>query len=65
MISFPPVLVYFAEILSDLSPRGAAIYQIWQPYFLLHLKYSSIQLFLSALFKMFWNLIRIRNGKLY
>ena len=51
MISFPLLLVFFAEILSDLSPRGTAIYQIWQPYYLPHLKYSSIQLFLSLLFK--------------
>ena len=43
-----------ADILSDLSHGGAAIYQIWQPYYLLHLKYPRIQLFLSALFKKFW-----------
>ena len=39
-----------------LSPCEAAIYQIWRPYYLPHLKYSSLQLFLSALFKRFWNL---------
>ena len=50
-------------MLSDLIPRGATIYQVWRPYYLLHLKYPSIQLFLSALFKRFWNLpIKIRNG---
>ena len=53
----------FLQRLSDLTSLGTAIYHIWQPYYLLHLKYPSIQLFLSALFKRFWNLpIRIRNG---
>ena len=52
---FPTDFSLFAEILSDLSPYGAAIYQIWQPYFLLHLKYPGIQLFLSVLFEIFSN----------
>ena len=62
MISLPH-FYSFLQILSDLTPRGAAISQIWQPYYLLHLKYPSIQLFLSALFEMYWNLpIRIQDG---
>ena len=60
---FPTAFSLFAEILSDLFPRGAAIYQMWQPRCLIHLVYPSIKLYASALFKRFWKLtIRIENG---
>ena len=61
MIPFPQFLIFFAEI--NLSHRrGAAIYQIWQPYYLQRMKFPSIELFLSFLFKRFWSLpIKIRN----
>ena len=57
----------FLQRISDLSPRWAAIQQIWQPLkylkYFKHLKYQSIELLLSALFEMFWNLpIRIWDG---
>ena len=62
MISLPLLLVFFAEI-KWFDPHEAATYQIWHPYCLIHLKYQTIQLFLSALFKRFWNVpIKIRNG---
>ena len=61
--SFPTAFSLFLQGLSDLTSRGAAIYHIWQPYQLLHLKYPNIQLFVSVLVKRFQNLrIRIRNG---
>ena len=55
MISFLLLLVISAEI-NWFDPRGATIYHIWQPYYLLHLKYASTELFLMALFKRFSNL---------
>ena len=59
-MTFFPSLLVFLQRISDLCPRRAAIYEIWQLYYLLHLKYRSIELLLSALFEMFWNLpIRI------
>ena len=49
----PTAISLFFQRLSDLTPRWATIYQIWQPYNLLHLKYPSIQLLPSALVKSF------------
>ena len=43
---------FLLQRLGDLT-RGVASNQIWQPYYLLHLKQPSIQLFLDALFKIF------------
>ena len=46
-------ILILSYIINDLAPVG-------KPYYLMHLKYPSIQLLLSALFEMFWNLpIRI------
>ena len=43
----------FLQRFSDSTHRGAVIYHIWQPYYLLNLKYPSTQRFLIAFFKYF------------
>ena len=39
-----------------ICPPVGQLFTKWQPYYLLHLKYPSIPLFLSATIKRFWNL---------